>query len=227
MEVDQHEMARRRYGFGRWDAPYWFIGPEEGQDASENDELGPRAEAWLRLGASELSDCRAFHELIPGSELFREDKPPLQATWKYLILLLMAYLGKLKGDSEGDVEVRRTYQRERWGRQSGGETCVIELSGFSANNSGVSRDRERFRAERIEIIRHRIRAYRPEFVVMYGKSDREHWDEIAGVTLKLDTPRRVGSTVFLFASSPQERGTTNDHWIELGRRLNAELRATC
>lgn len=24
------EMAKRSFGYGRWEAPYWFIGPEQG-----------------------------------------------------------------------------------------------------------------------------------------------------------------------------------------------------
>ena len=30
-QSDLSEMALRWYGYGRWDCPYWFIGPEPGQ----------------------------------------------------------------------------------------------------------------------------------------------------------------------------------------------------
>jgi hypothetical protein len=38
------EMALGCYGYGRWGAPYWFIGPEQGQSRRENDDLRPRLE---------------------------------------------------------------------------------------------------------------------------------------------------------------------------------------
>lgn len=46
------EMARRSFGFGRWEAPYWFIGPEQGQGPHENGDLGLRLKAWHQLGGS-------------------------------------------------------------------------------------------------------------------------------------------------------------------------------
>ena len=54
------EMARNCYGYGRWDAPYWFFGLEEGMSGT----LEERIEAWQHLGEGGLSDCRLFHERI-------------------------------------------------------------------------------------------------------------------------------------------------------------------
>jgi hypothetical protein len=58
------EMALRCYGYGRWEAPYWFIGPEQGQGPEENNDLNLRCEAWLHCGGGELSDCRKFCDFI-------------------------------------------------------------------------------------------------------------------------------------------------------------------
>jgi hypothetical protein len=41
MALDNHErnMAEDNFGYGRWDAPYWFIGPEQGMGAgAKKDE---------------------------------------------------------------------------------------------------------------------------------------------------------------------------------------------
>jgi len=46
------EMARRSYGYGRWDSPFWFIGPEQGTGEHESDlevSLERRAAAWIKL----------------------------------------------------------------------------------------------------------------------------------------------------------------------------------
>lgn len=158
-------MAQYCYGYGRWDAPYWFIGPEQGQRRVENGDLGPRLSAWVKLGSRELCDCEEFHQKINEHAWHREGK--LQSTWKRLIRLLMAFL-----EQPTDTATLREYQRKRWG-MADAETCVIELFGLAANNLSISRDRQPFRKERIATIRERIRVNRPKLVVMYGTGQRE------------------------------------------------------
>jgi hypothetical protein len=46
--------AERWYGYGRWNAPYWFVCKEPG-GVDEPEQYA----SWLRLGAGELIDCRA------------------------------------------------------------------------------------------------------------------------------------------------------------------------
>ena len=98
MDHATREMARRCYGYGRWDAPYWFIGPEPGMGLDEGNDLKLRVEAWVHLGSQELCDCQAFHQLI-GQKQWHRGKPRLQSTWRPLILLLTAFLGN-KTDNE-------------------------------------------------------------------------------------------------------------------------------
>ena len=208
-------MAYRCYGYGNWDAPYWFIGPEQGQSRN----LAHRVEAWLDLGGKELCDCRAFHthNLIRESRWHR-DHPQLQSTWKSLILLLLTFQENSTDDPTDD-EIRRIYQRDRWGMAHNGETCVIELSGLPANNSKVQIDHKQFRQERIAVIRERIRAHKPVFVVMYGKGEQQSWEQIASQTLKQDKPSKIGSTVFLFTLHPRAHDLKKDYWDALGKRL--------
>lgn len=189
------EMALRCYGYGRWSAPYWFIGPEQGQAPEENDDLKPRVRAWRELGATELTDCRDFHELIEDKRWHRE-RPRLQSTWRPLLLLLMTYLGK-----STDRGTLRSYQRDKWGRLDG-ETCVIELSGLAARNFTVPRDRESFRQERIAVIRERMRHHSPELVVMYGLGEMEHWMTIADGSFPKENFLRRGSTVLACTPHP-------------------------
>ena len=113
----------------------------------------------------------------------------------------------------------RTYQRDRWGRVRGGETCVIELCGLAATGFATPMDRERFRRERIEIIGQKISEHGPKIVVMYGKSEKKHWEQIAGCVLELDQPQRAGSTLFVFATHPNTRGRRNSDWERLGKQL--------
>jgi len=208
------EMAHRCFGYGRWDAPYWFIGPEQGQQRDENDDLAPRVNAWVKLGSSELCDCVEFHRQINQHRWHRDGK--LQPTWRRLILLLMAFL-----DRPIDAEERRCYQRECWGKLDG-ETCVIELSGLPANNLGVFRDRQLFLDERMRTIRNKIERYQPRFVLMYGTGQRSAWENIAGCPLPpSDNIARPRGTTFALAPHPVSRGMTNRYWEDLGRRMRA------
>ena len=227
MNKDEEELARNCYGYGRWDAPYWFIGPEQGQGKWESDSVVDRTEAFRKLNKDGLCDCREFHiEIreerwhIKKEERRRSKTLILQRTWQRLMLLLMTYREKCTGEVFKDDEVLRTYQRERWG-SSIGETCVIELSGLPARNFQVPVDRERFREERIEFICNKISFYKPKLIVMYGVRDLKHWEYIAGIKLKPGIPQERGSTIFLFVLHPVAHGPRRQDWIEWGRRLRA------
>jgi hypothetical protein len=218
MEDNEREMASRWFGYGPWDAPYWFIGPEPGQARDENDGLGRRIEAWLHFGGGELSDCRAFHERI-GETRWHRERPQLQPCWRRLLVLLMTFL-----ERSSDKESIRNYQRDEWGRL-GGETCVIELSALAANNFEVPRDRKLFREERIGHIRQRICRHKPEWVVMYGLSEKKHWEQIAGGAFGPENMRSLESTIIALTPHPNTRGLTDTHWKNLGERLRCKLRA--
>jgi len=221
MNTNLDEMARRSYGYGRWDAPYWFIGPEQGTGRHERDDLKQslerRCRCWVELGGKGLSDCREFHRCIGEMRWhFKSPKVNLQSTWRPLMLMMMTFLRR-----PADKERLRIYQRDQWGMLDG-ETCLIELSGLAAPNAGEATDTSPFLPERIQVIREKIREHRPRLVAMYGLDHRSPYEQIAesqippepdpffckGPTLLVLTPHPV---------SPIRGG--NDYWIELGKKL--------
>jgi hypothetical protein len=211
MDDRTREMAKGCYGYGRWEAPYWFIGPEQGQGRWENDELKARCDAWLRLGGGKLSDLKEFCHLIHEKRWHREN-PELQKTWKSLMLLLMVF-----SERPTDNGSLKTYQRERWGRLDG-ETCIIELSGLPANNFNVPRERGLFRQERIKVMCDKMCAYKPVLVVIYGVGTKTHWESAGGYSS--DSLRRLQDTVLEFTLHPTSRPTPMDaYWVEQGKRL--------
>jgi hypothetical protein len=192
MNDDERELALNCYGYGRWDAPYWFIGPEQGKGKLERKDLTDRARANRKLNRDGLCDCRAFHiEIQDETWHLKKDgsrsqhSPPLQSTWKSLILLLMAYK-KMPTTDESRIDYQREYQRKCLG-SSTGETCVIELSGLPAKNFEESWERERgrsaeereaideIRQKRIEFIHNKMLTCKPKFIVVYGKSQMKYW----------------------------------------------------
>jgi hypothetical protein len=217
MNDDLEAMAKRFFGYGRWKAPYWFIGLEEGKGREEPTSNALRLEAWRGFGMPELCDCRYFHPAIKQFDWHRGDpKPRLQPTWRPLMLLLKTFLQEDSGK-----DALREYQRERWGNTNEGETCVIELSGQAARNLKEPSDRERFRDHRIEVIKQKLQECcpAPVFVVMYGLGAKEHFRKIAGQSLVCDDVVNIGSTLFALAPQPAAFGRKNEDWIRLGKKL--------
>jgi hypothetical protein len=209
------KMARDFFGYGRWDAPYWFIGPEP----AGGDHV-QRAAAFRSLGKEGLCDCKEFHEAIHV-----DWSSKLQKTWKRLMLLLKSFLsedGKEEFSDKGNLaRTLLNYQWGRWGSKTG-NTCVIELRGLNTKES--SEYREICDAEldrRIARINERLEASkdRLKLVVMYGKNERERdrWKQIAefaGFPLILDQPVKHDSTISVFAYHPNARGREGDYWLK-------------
>ncbi|MGA2964841.1 MAG: hypothetical protein ABSD64_01425 [Terriglobales bacterium] len=219
MDDDMREMARWSYGYGRWDAPYWFIGPEQSQGCHEKDnDLKPRLEAWLyfkrHFRQLELNDCRDFHDRI-GEQRWHGETP--QRTWRRLMLLLMTFLGRPTDDAS-----LLKYQRDEWGRLNG-ETCVIELSGLAAKSAKIHRDRTSFRPERIKLIRERMLQNKPELVVMYGRKEKRHWEAITEQRFPPENILKLGRTIVALALHPTTwgNGAPDDYWQKLGERLRS------
>lgn len=176
-------MARVFFGYGRWEAPYWFIGPEQGMGKHENHDversLRARAKAWRDLGSKELTDCREYHGRIGELRWHYKQPVALQRTWNPLMLLMFSFLERPTDDIR-----RRRYQASSWGAcqpwtREPGETCVIELSGLAAPSLQENLDDGTFLQERIQVVSERLRGSPPRLVVMYGRMQIDSWNTIA------------------------------------------------
>jgi hypothetical protein len=244
MDESMLAMARGNYGYGRWEAPYWFMGPEQGMGPHENNDLNLRVQTWLDLGSRELNDCREFHCRIHETRWHcKKPKVQLQRTWRPLLLLLMTFLDGQADYVKAGNESLRIYQRDRWGslEERLGETCVIELSGLAAPNAKKAKDTGMLLPSRIEHMCGKIRNYRPKLVVMYGREQKDSWNAIgraiAGCEFPLDDsapgqlPKtnvlRHGPTILVCTphpSRPIKDGTVylgNEYWIRLGKALRS------
>lgn len=221
MDTAEELLATECFGYGSWKAPFWFIGPEQGQGSHEGNDLTPRYNAFRECnvdGLSDgLSDSKAFHALIQEHRWHREN-PALQSTWRRLMILLLAYQGCLTGDPSQDDKILRDYQRDKLGMRDG-KTCLIELSGIPARSFTVPRDRETHRGERLEKLQKKITNCKPEFVVIYGKGQWKHWKRFPEFGSPSENIMKIGHTLIAFALHPQARGTTDESWIQLGEAL--------
>jgi hypothetical protein len=176
--------AEYSYGYGKWSAPYWFIGPEPGRAKREGDNLAARCAAWRELcpdgpQSGDLIDCFDHHEKIGRLDLFvpgPRKRVPMQGTWRQLIRLLLAYEGR-QTDNDSIAKCQAT----EWGRRDS-DTCVIEMSALAMNSlSDAQALRDSFRAARALKIREKAaQSNRLQFVIMYGggRKLRPSWQVI-------------------------------------------------
>ncbi len=209
--------AERWFGYGRWDAPYWFIGMEPG-----GDDTHASYEAWLALGGGELIDCRAHHQWeleTKGidnphwTKWHRRKNNVTQSTWRPLIQTLLAFK-----DEPSDLESVRLYQRDEWGSTKG-ETAVIELNALHAPNLAATVDREKHRPYRIRTIHERMESYQPMFVVFYGIGYRPFYEQIVGERFAEGGFTRSGDTLCALVPHPARSGKKRTWWGDFAGRL--------
>lgn len=94
-------------GYGRLDAPVWFIGMEERLSGSTG--LSKQLAARSRFDA--VMDCREAHEKLQ-IVCHHQKKPKLQPTWNKMCDLMLSSSSAYEANSpEEQREVRRCYQK--------------------------------------------------------------------------------------------------------------------
>lgn len=214
--------ARHWFGYGRWDASYWFVGMEFGGD---DDPLS--YESWLHLAGPKhegLIDCKEHHDewnrrLGRHFAQWHDDGvPPIQDTWGPLIRLLLAF--QQRPNADGEVA---EYQRESWGRRFG-DSALIELSAIHARNMSVRVERTLHRVERIAEMRKQLRRAAPRFAVFYGRSYKAEYERIAG-PFNTEGWTWCGPTLCLLVVHPAYRYAPGpDYWRTLGKWIGNAMR---
>jgi hypothetical protein len=209
---DIETMARSFFGYGRWSAPYWFIGLEQG--GGDNQK---RAQAFKELQSDGLCDCKKFHCKI-GVPDWHGENARIQKTWGRLMRLLASFHGVYSGEAG-----LLNYQKNYWGSREG-DTCVIELNGLSAAGLHIELDRTReYRTERINTIRRKLseNGLQIKIVVMYGFTGEKDFREVAGCNLIRGGAVECQNTLFIYVDHPtrQRGGNTDDSWNDLGAKM--------
>lgn len=222
MVVDaRREAARHWLGYGRWTAPYWFIGMEPG-----GEDNHASYESWLGLGGGGLIDCLAHHEDSNRRAGYAVTQwhgraPNIQPTWGPQIHTMLAFSGR----STEDGGLVAAYQRDSWGRTRG-ETAVMHISAIHAANLDVPVDRMLFRAERLAEMGQRLREHRPKFVLFAGVTYRDEYQSIAGQALGRDDWSWVGDTLCVLAKHPASRPRPSvTYWRALGAWMRSVVAA--
>lgn len=205
--------ALRWFGYGQWEAPYWFVGMEPG---GTDDHA--TYEAWKQLGGSELIDCRKHHLASSNTRWHGSDCPPMQPTWGHLIELVLGYEGE-----PADLDAVKTYQRSRWG-SSDGDTASLVLSALHAPDLKADVPRRLHREQRVNTLRERLKQHAPTFVVFYGTSYSRDYERIADTNLIRNGYAWQGKTLCALVQHPTARpGRPRGWWSEKGREIRAYI----
>jgi hypothetical protein len=206
--------ALRWFGYGRWEAPYWFVGMEPG---GTDDHA--TYEAWEKLGGTELIDCCAHHLASKNTKWHGSDFPPMQPTWGRLIELVLGYEGK-----PADLKAVKAYQRRKWGSLEG-DTASLVLSALHAPDLETDVARGLHREQRVATLEKRLKQHAPKFVVFYGKSYADFYASIAGTKLIPNGYAWQGKTLCALVQHPTAAisGRSKGWWSEKGREIHTYI----
>jgi hypothetical protein len=88
-------FIRGFYGFGNYQARYWFVGMEEG-GGNTQEAISKQLEIWDRWGRKELIDVAEYAREM-GITRWYGDTAKLQPTWKHLIRIFLTAEGAACG----------------------------------------------------------------------------------------------------------------------------------
>lgn len=225
-------VIRAAFGFGDFEARYWFIGLEPGLSGTEPGErkrlIANRIAAWKE---KEIEDLFDYHKRIDVVQWFGPEAK-LQRTWAKLIRVLMVLNAK-----PVNTESLKRFQSDVWGRANS-ETCLLELFPLPCPSTKkkdwedcykIERAdyEERCRRRRIPRFQALIREYRPRAIIFYGVTKMKEWKLIAGVDF--DSPNRdlfvqvKNRTLFSVIKHPSTKGITNMYFKKVGREIRSYL----
>jgi hypothetical protein len=223
------------YGFGNYQAPYWFIGMEEGGKATFKD-IVKQLKIWDEWGRKELLDVVEYAHEISFTQRY-SDNPRLQPTWRNLIRVFLTAEGR-----PADNETMRQYQKNVWGTKEG-DTCLMELMPLPSPDTAswlygeistlpYLTNRETYLeyvvGSRIAHLQDKIMRYQPKAVVCYGASYDSYWKRIAGVDawkISSEGVRYEANKSTLFIATKHPTRSTNEHFHNVGK-LIAGLKST-
>lgn len=220
-------------GYGNPCSDIWFIGIEEGVDASpENSENMKKR--FKRTQGKEVIDIRKDMEGVKDHLPWLQPGAHLQPTWKRLIRILL-----IQELDSVDNETIREFQIKKFST-SNGNHCNLHLlplpnpgvdTWLYAEHSSPYKTRQEYEKhtlpKRIERFRDLIRQHEPKAIVSYGLSYRNQWKKIANEDFEEKEGNllfcRKNNTAFFMLPHPAARGYTNEKWSEFGRKIRMEI----
>jgi hypothetical protein len=217
------------FGYGRWQAPVWFVGIEEAGGRTER-ELEQRLTVWAQRGQKELEDAPTFY-LQSGNHQWHGQEAKLQETWKQLIRMLLVARGKPDTD-----KAILDYQRSHWGCARGRE-CLADLLPLPSPSSTAWNycrwsdlpwlqtriEYQNYVAlKRAHFMQQQLEKHKPQVVIFYASTWHRLWGLIArGVWRQAIPGKLMGldreATSFYVTRHP--RAESDEYFREIGLHL--------
>jgi len=200
MQVVTQRVGERWVGYGRWEAPYWFVGVEPAHD----DDRATH-ETWRAAVLPALDAVRGEAIVDP---LWSTLQPPAERAYAEFSRLVLGF----EDAPSGMRDIARD-QRERLGHREG-PTLLVDLPADPAT---------RLRAPtlaRLTTLSRRMREHEPRFVVFYGTAYRAAFQAIAGTTFDDTGYVRCGKSLCTLVRHPAARpALPTAWWGAKGRQL--------
>ncbi len=186
-------------GYGRPNAPVWFVGIEEGLGDMSSSEAVRNLKA--RASFETIMDLRhAHHSRLweKGAPIDWDKSPPKTQVWQYMSKIMRACSGH--SDCCSNLDAAKDYVKMRLGRSNDkiGQTFLTEISPIPAANGKDKQWIDFFRkrdpeldrrmGERKNVLRALIKGNRHSLVICYGSRKKEFGD-LLGVEWELICPR--------------------------------------
>lgn len=128
-------------GYGRLDAPIWFVGIEEGLGLENDEEAINNLRARAKF--EPVMDLREAHEQLreDGRTIDIAHKKSFTAVWIWMAKIVLAHRGQI-----WDLESAKNYVRTKLGRRDG-ETFLTELSPIPSSRTSDKKWRNYFQQD--------------------------------------------------------------------------------
>ena len=224
------ERIKHFWGYGNLNAPYWFVGMEEGYNAKTED-LYKRFKASEGKQICDVADLK----IDPGSYSLFTEEAPLNRTYRRLIQMMLYAETK----KHPDKEALRDFQITKLGR-SDSNNAILELMPLPSKSidpkdwiyaetgiEGLSSRKdylETYKDERIQSLRSLIEQYKPKYVICYSLSYQEDWHKLTDKPFIEVNPRRLylardGETTIAITPHSVAQGLSNRVWEGLIEEL--------
>ena len=230
------EYTKQFFGFGRWDAPIWFVGTEEAGNPTP-EQFDHRLSRWVQRGQRQLEDAPVFYPAV-GQTDWHGEHAHLEPTWRQLIRMLRIARGQ--PDTE---DALLAHQQTLFGGLAG-SVCLTELSAMPAPSHRKwpyatwpnlpdwlhTRDEfmRRILPTRVATLREKIAIHRPRAVVFHFWKPREPAEATAGgefqplISEKLLGFQRGGTQYFV--TNHPDGGHPDEYFATLGTYFHANHR---
>jgi hypothetical protein len=159
-------------GYGRRDAPIWFVGIEEGLGIQKEEEV--KNNVYARTKFDSIMDLREAHERLieDGRPIDIVNKASFTAVWVWMAKIVLAHRRQ-----SWDLDSAKNYVRTKLGRRDG-ETFLTELSPVPSARTSDKKWSNYFKQygsaslieERQRTLRKLLAENQPQLVICYGKA---------------------------------------------------------